>query len=456
MAEPILTLTYSNIANISYPNKAGMKKHLSSERDDWRDFFTRVHEHPDLQNIPNHNGGTNIRNLTAAFDILLKDIDDGDVGAFNRRTQPHYGNLTLPPPASSIEGQLILGLFNNDRPHDALCVYLAFISQTLKFSVNANQPIGKMVARGTEFFVPAYAAAALPFRRVSSQRLASATKSAEAQVESLLEEVKKAQKTNSSHQTALDSFRSLAEERFKRLEQLLIKRERHRRFVNTSWARDIDHEVDKRFQDAERRLSAIDQADRQKQEARQKEFDRLLDLFHAQLRLRAPVKLWESRSEQHGNKSVVALSMFIILTVLAILIGGVVPYFYGDYIAESFFVQVCDQSEPPNCERQFSAKGPLTIAGILTIMSLLLWAIRLQYRIYLSERHLALDASEKQAFAETYLALKEGEDVGSGNEAIVLASLFRPTQDGIIKDDDGMIDLSAAAILAKQLGRGNN
>lgn len=93
------------------------------------------------------------------------------------------------------------------------------------------------------------------------------------------------------------------------------------------------------------------------------------------------------------------------------------------------------------------------MAGLLVVMSLIMWAIRLQYRVFLSERHLALDASEKQAFAETYLAIQEGAKVSEGSEAIVLASLFRPTQDGIIRDDESAIDLSVASILAKHLGR---
>ena len=101
----------------------------------------------------------------------------------------------------------------------------------------------------------------------------------------------------------------------------------------------------------------------------------------------------------------------------------------------------------------FSAKGPLTMAGLIVAMSLLLWFIRLQYRIHLSERHLALDASEKQAFAETFMAMKEGRDVGPDNEAVVLAALFRPTQDGIIKDDDSGFDVSTSALLAKHLSR---
>lgn len=49
--------------------------------------------------------------------------------------------------------------------------------------------------------------------------------------------------------------------------------------------------------------------------------------------------------------------------------------------------------------------------------------------------------------------MNEGEGFGTDNEAIVLAALFRPTQDGIIKDDEGTLDLSAAALLAKQLSR---
>ncbi|WP_228848372.1 DUF6161 domain-containing protein [Halocynthiibacter styelae] len=88
-------------------------------------------------------------------------------------------------------------------------------------------------------------------------------------------------------------------------------------------------------------------------------------------------------------------------------------------------------------------------------MSLILWGIRLQYRVYLSERHLALDAGEKKAFAQAFLAFREDKSVGADNEAIVLASLFRPTQDGIIRDDGASLDISAAALLAKQLGSRN-
>jgi hypothetical protein len=166
------------------------------------------------------------------------------------------------------------------------------------------------------------------------------------------------------------------------------------------------------------------------------------------------------------------MQKFVGIGVLAILFGLAVPFWAGDYIAASFYETLCEMpategvaatattqaipaSPAGECDRVFSAKGPITVTGLLLVTSLLLWFARLQYRVHLSERHLALDASEKKAFAETYLAMKEGMDVGADNEAIILGSLFRPTQDGIIKDDGTVMDISAAAILAKQLGKPN-
>ena len=79
-----------------------------------------------------------------------------------------------------------------------------------------------------------------------------------------------------------------------------------------------------------------------------------------------------------------------------------------------------------------------------------MWFLRLQIKIFLSERHLALDARERRAFAETYLALLKGGHATTEHETVILQSLFRPTQDGIIKDDIGF-DMSAAGILSKAM-----
>ncbi len=89
---------------------------------------------------------------------------------------------------------------------------------------------------------------------------------------------------------------------------------------------------------------------------------------------------------------------------------------------------------------------------ILVGATVWLWYLRLQMRVFLSERHLSLDASERMAFAETYLSLLKGGEVSREHETVVLSSLMRPTQDGIIKDEGGP-DFSLSGMVAKALER---
>ncbi|WP_417259437.1 DUF6161 domain-containing protein [Celeribacter sp.] len=178
-------------------------------------------------------------------------------------------------------------------------------------------------------------------------------------------------------------------------------------------------------------------------ERNQKEYERVKKLFFEDMKFQAPVRLWNLREKQHRAASKSAFKFFVGLAAVTAVIAICVPVCFGTHIAESF----------TNADEEFSAKGPLLIGGILTTMSILLWIIRLQYKVFLSERHLMLDAAEKKAFAQSYRSLRRDEEVSRDSEAVVLAALFRPTQDGIIKDDESGLDVSAAAILAKQFSR---
>ena len=74
-------------------------------------------------------------------------------------------------------------------------------------------------------------------------------------------------------------------------------------------------------------------------------------------------------------------------------------------------------------------------------------------KLFLSERHLALNARESKAFAQIYigfLAEKDSSDEAAGQRAAVYATLFRPSTDGIVKDAGGL-DPSIAAALSKFL-----
>lgn len=68
-------------------------------------------------------------------------------------------------------------------------------------------------------------------------------------------------------------------------------------------------------------------------------------------------------------------------------------------------------------------------------VSILFWINRLIVRLFLSELHLAMDAEERVTMIESYLALNAELDFPSEQREIVLQAIFRPTQDGIVKDD---------------------
>ncbi|WP_425487836.1 DUF6161 domain-containing protein [Microvirga lupini] len=65
---------------------------------------------------------------------------------------------------------------------------------------------------------------------------------------------------------------------------------------------------------------------------------------------------------------------------------------------------------------------------------------------------MGIDAEERATMVKTYLALTEKHAADEKDRALVLASLFRPTTDGIVRDD-GAPDMSPAALLSKVLNR---
>lgn len=205
-------------------------------------------------------------------------------------------------------------------------------------------------------------------------------------------------------------------------------------------------------------MASLKAAEVAAQKERENTFTRLKKLFHEDLKTRSLVKLWEDRSDKHEKSSQIALISFSLLLLTVVATGILIPIYFGEQISQNFYSQFCTPIGSNDCERVASAKGPLTIAGLLAVISVLMWATRLSYKVYLSERHLRLNAKEKMAFAEAWLAMKEGAEQGGSevsaeNEAIVLGSLFRPTQDGIIKDDEGSLDISAVAMLSKHLSK---
>lgn len=185
-------------------------------------------------------------------------------------------------------------------------------------------------------------------------------------------------------------------------------------------------------------------------------FQASLDTFNAANRIKAPVELWSEKEREHEEQRDNAFGGFVLgLFVIAIAVGWVGYTLLNP--SENLILALspvgCDLIKHPELCKGFSFRGMILSGSVLTLLTLALWFTRIQMKQYLSERHLVLDARERRAFAQTYIGLiEEGDTSKEAQEqrALVYAALFRPSSDGIIKDEGG-IDPSLTAALSKLL-----
>jgi hypothetical protein len=150
----------------------------------------------------------------------------------------------------------------------------------------------------------------------------------------------------------------------------------------------------------------------------QKAMDTIQEVFRTSMALRAPVSYWKDKADLHEKQSKNARNVVIVGMFSLIALAFIAPFlFFGDVPRGTL-------PEP----------WKLTLLGFFSILGI--WSMRLIVRVYLSHSHLANDAAERVTMAQTYLALQE-ESVQASNEdrTLILASLFRPASDGMVKDD---------------------
>ncbi|KQV66658.1 DUF6161 domain-containing protein [Caulobacter sp. Root343] len=156
--------------------------------------------------------------------------------------------------------------------------------------------------------------------------------------------------------------------------------------------------------------------------------------YAEKLGLEAPVTYWKRKSRIHKAKEAQHLRMLRF-------------YFAGAAVAILFvFYQAADK-----LHELITVPTPVLIvvgAGLTLFAALLLWIARILTRLYLSEHHLRTDADERAVMANAYLALIQKGSLESTDRAIILQALFRPSVDGVVKDD-GPPDLNAIVALSK-------
>lgn len=161
------------------------------------------------------------------------------------------------------------------------------------------------------------------------------------------------------------------------------------------------------------------------------------DAFVEQLATETAVKLWRGRARSHNIR-------YRSFRNWSVGFGIVGLFFTIIWIFAGFrFARWVFETDP-------TAQVASYTAGSLALFTLFVWGLRVLIRSMISEDHLSTDASARSALAHTYLSLTKEKAATPEDRAIILASLFAPVSDGLVKDD-GMPVLSPAAIAAQMV-----
>ncbi len=173
----------------------------------------------------------------------------------------------------------------------------------------------------------------------------------------------------------------------------------------------------------------------------QAELDRLKETYDKHMALAAPVEYWNAKRRKHQFWSGISFC--------AIVAGmGSAAYFLHTELQSVGKAVMASKAAAMASAAKAQTVGSTTIQALtdsattwhlgsfILLATLSFWFIRLLVRIFLSNLHLENDAAERVTMAKTYLALiRDGSLPKGDNISTVLAALFRPTGDGIVKDE---------------------
>lgn len=156
--------------------------------------------------------------------------------------------------------------------------------------------------------------------------------------------------------------------------------------------------------------------------------------YKEKMGLLAPVEYWKNKRTRHRNGARWWGGAFAAYLVAAVIVGA------------CLFQLAWEHSSGDG----FTGRHFLVAAGIGTVLTMLIWLARILMRIFLGELHLYTDAEERRIMTETYLALIKENGASDNERALILATLFRSAQDGIVKEDVGG-EIGIFALAAKAM-----
>ncbi|MBI4385042.1 MAG: hypothetical protein HY579_13545 [Nitrospinae bacterium] len=143
-----------------------------------------------------------------------------------------------------------------------------------------------------------------------------------------------------------------------------------------------------------------------------------IKVFDEKIALEAPVRYWEKRKDHHESMSRVFARVA------------------GEWVALGFSGLGFLAWKGLETDKTLSEMPFLHIFWVVAAASIFVWVGRVLVRLLLSHKHLEIDADERRVMILTYLAmLREGRAPTEDDRKLILASIFRPSATGIVKDD---------------------
>ncbi len=183
--------------------------------------------------------------------------------------------------------------------------------------------------------------------------------------------------------------------------------------------------------------SRLSESELELSEGREKRFDETLEqnresllrlekTYDEKLALERPVRYWSKKANKHNEHAKYFGRVFGASLSSYILVVVTMVYFF-----------LIPHSPDPFLPIE-SPEVPIWMYGfIIGLAAVLIWPVRIFSRLMLSNLHLCEDAKERSTMAQTYLSLLRYKEAGmtEKDRQLILVSLFRPTNLGIVKDD---------------------
>ena len=171
----------------------------------------------------------------------------------------------------------------------------------------------------------------------------------------------------------------------------------------------------------------------------QSELEATLRAFEVRMQLQAPVKYWKTRALEYRTAARWSLTVLILFSIAS------VTSLYLLYETAASHLPTDSTAIPYAALFRASAFA-------LLMTSIAFWAGRVMLRIYLGARHLTTDAEERRTMITTFLALTKRASVSDEDRKLILAALFRPGTDGLVKEESAP-DTVFAALMGSVLRR---